>query len=119
MEKSLAKLLVPEEILAHFDYEGWEVIGNMIRVHLVEKDDDAHRPKSQNPQEEWVLDGFMNPMELQTFPTLGKEVFLVLRRRRWKLKGGGKRHTNTYAFAPKGMKTTRAFGAFLKEIDRI
>ena len=60
----------------------------------------------------------MNPIELQTFPTKGKEVFLLLKRRRWKIVGSSQSHFNSYTFHEEGMKATREFGAFLKEIGR-
>jgi hypothetical protein len=60
----------------------------------------------------------MNPIELQTFPMKAKETFLLLKRRRWKLKGKDKSYFNTYSFCREGMKATEEFGAFLKEIGR-
>lgn len=52
---------------------------------------------------------------------MGKEVFLYLKRRRWKLKQEQrqeqKSYTNSYSYNEKGMKATKAFGDFLKEID--
>ena len=60
----------------------------------------------------------MNTVEIQTFPAQGKEVFLRLKRRRWKKKGTKKGYHNTYDFVDSGMKSTRKFGAFLKEIGR-
>ena len=119
MEKSLAKLLVPEYILEHFEYDHWEEVSGVIRIHLIEKNDPEHCPEPIKGKGECVLDGFMNPLELQTFPTQGKEVFLLLKRRRWKLKGGKQSYYNNYSFNPKGMKATKEFGAFLKEIGRV
>ena len=67
---------------------------------------------------EGLRNGFMNPIELQTFPTKGKEVFLLLKRRHWKIKGSNENYFNTYNFHELGMKATKEFGAFLKEIGR-
>ena len=118
MEKTLIELLVPDYILTHFEYESWEEISGVIRIHLIEKKDPIHYPKDLIGKGERSLDGFMNPLELQTFPTRGKEVFLVLKRRRWKLKGSNKSYYNTYSFYKEGMKATKEFGVFLKEIGR-
>jgi hypothetical protein len=63
-----------------------------------------------------VLDGFLNPVALQTFPLKDKMVYLSLKRRRWKELGTtGKSYSNTYDLHRQGMKTTKEFGAFLKE----
>ena len=60
--------------------------------------------------------GFVNALELQTFPLKDKTVYFLIRQRRWVEKGTtGKSHINTYDLYDKGMKTTKEFGAFLKE----
>jgi hypothetical protein len=63
---------------------------------------------------EIVLDGFCNPLELQSFPLKGKPVYLKLYRRRWKHKGGDKHYSNSYNFNPDGVKATKEFASFLK-----
>ncbi len=118
MNRELIGLLVPEEILADFVYERLEQISGVIRIHLVEKDDRHHYPRKIFGKGEIQQNGFMNPIELQTFPTQGKEVFLVLKRRRWKVKGVSGSFYNQYNYHQEGMKATRDFGAFLKEIGR-
>jgi len=65
---------------------------------------------------EVVLDGFLNPVTLQTFPLKDKMVYLSLKRRRWKELGTtDKSCFNTYELHRQGMKTTNGFGNFLKE----
>ena len=118
MSKELIRLLVPEDILAHFDYEKLEEISSIIRIDLIEKQDPNHYPKALIGKGERCLNGYMNPLELQTFPITGKEVFLLLKRRRWKVKGDDTSYFNTYDFDDPGMKATKEFGAFLKEIGR-
>lgn len=118
MNTELIRLLVPDEILLDFEYEKLEELSGVIRVHLVEKTDPKHYPKSLIGKGKRSLNGYMNPIELQTFPTKGKEVFLLLKRRRWKLVGSNQSHYNSYTFHEEGMKATREFGAFLKEIGR-
>lgn len=118
MNTELIKLFVPDYILAHFDYESYEEVSGVIRIYLVEKQDPNHYPKSIIGKGKRSLNGYLNPMELQTFPTQAKEVFLYLKRRRWKLEGSNKSYFNTYTFNDEGMKATKEFGAFLKEIGR-
>ena len=118
MNTELIKLFVPGIILEHFEYEGYEDVGGIIRIYLVEKRDPNHYPKTIIGKGKRSLNGYLNPIELQSFPTQGKEVFLYLRRRRWKLDGSNKSYFNTYTFNNEGMKATKEFGAFLKEIGR-
>ena len=82
---------------------------------MIEKNDPEHCPEPIKGKGECVPDGFMNSLELQTFPTQGKKVFLLLKRRRRKLKGDRQSYYNNYSFNPKGMKATKKFRAFLKE----
>ena len=113
-----SRLFVPEEILAHFEVVKLDQSGEVIVIDLIEKDNVEHIPKSILHDGKSVKDGYMNTIEIQTFPAQGKEVFLRLKRRRWKKKGTSKGYHNTYSFIDKGMKATKAFGAFLKEIGR-
>ena len=118
MDSLLIKLFVPDYILEHFEFEHLEELSGVIRLHLVEKKDPNHFPKAIIGKGKRSLNGFMNPLELQTFPTQGKEVFLMLKRRRWKLAENKESYYNKYDFCKKGMKSTKEFGAFLKEIGR-
>jgi len=64
-----------------------------------------------------VLNGFMNPLELQTFPLKDKAVYLLVKRRRWKLRGQqNKSYHNSYDLTETGIKASPAFGAFLKAV---
>jgi hypothetical protein len=113
-----AKLFISEEILAHFEVKRLNEDQGIILIDLVEKDDLDHIPKEIVRLGKVVKDGYMNPIELQSFPAQGKEVFLRLKRRRWKIRGTTKGYHNTYNFIETGMKSTKEFGSFLKEIGR-
>ena len=61
----------------------------------------------------------MNPLELQNFPYQRQRSVFVIKTKT--LGGKGRRHElfNTpYDFHEPGMKATKEFGAFLKEIGR-
>jgi len=73
--KELVRLLVPDDILSHFEYDRLEHLSGVIRLHLIEKKDPNHYPKGIIGKGRMALNGFMNPMEIQTFPAKGKEVF--------------------------------------------
>jgi hypothetical protein len=115
---SFARLFVSRDILTHFELVKLEEDQGVILIELIEKDDAEHIPKSIVREGKAVKDGYMNTVELQSFPAQGKEVFLRLKRRRWKIKGTKKGFYNNYKFINTGMKATKEFGAFLKEIGR-
>lgn len=117
--KSMSKLFVPIEILEHFELTALEEKGGVIIIELEEKKDATHIPKQIVRDGKAVLSGYCNKVEIQTFPAQGKEVFLTLYRRKWKVKGTTKTYSNSYRFTEKGMKATKKFGAFLKEIGRV
>ena len=118
--QEVLSLIVPTEVLKHFDYEKHSEQSGVYLIELVEKDDLDHIPKAILREGKVVLNGFMNSVDLQTYPLQGKEVFLRLKRRRWRLKNdeSKKSYFNEYDFAYPGIKATKAFGAFLKEIGR-
>ena len=62
-----------------------------------------------------VLDGFSNPIELQSFPLKGKPVYFKIYRHRWKASGSTQHYSHSYDLHPEGVKTTHEFAAFLKD----
>ena len=112
MTETLLRAFVPEEILQDLDVEDLKLEFGVYRICMVEKDDDAHRPNHAG--KEYVHNGYMNPVELQTFSIAGDETFLYLKRRRWQERGGGGSRTNECNYAYEGTKCTGKFGAFLK-----
>lgn len=69
-------------------------------------------PAAMDQRKDIVLDGFCNPLELQSFPLKGKAVYLNLFRRRWKHKGERQPYSNAYPFHAEGVKATREFAFF-------
>lgn len=64
------------------------------------------------------LVGFLNPVEVITFPMHEKAMYIQYRRRRWRDKDTGEDYYNNYEFHPKGVKATHELASFLKEADR-
>lgn len=113
LSKELLKLIAPKEITDNFLLiEIAESVSN-ITLYFEEKEE---KIPEELKGKEVVLDGYLNTLELQTFPLKDKTVYIALRRRRWKEKGTNeKNYSNTYDLHFEGMKTTKEFGAFLKE----
>lgn len=112
IQSHLYSLFVPQEILNSFTIVSIEEKDEDLFIYLVEKED-CIPVKSLD----LVQNGYMNPVELNSFPVVGKRCNLRLTRRKWKIRGsnGSKSYTNTYDFTLEGTKATKLFGSFLKE----
>ena len=113
LNQELLNLIAPKEVTKNFDLKDITEKTDSINILFEEK---TERIPEELQGKEAIMDGFVNTLELQTFPLKGKTVYFALRRRRWKEKGStNKSKCNTYDLHDKGMKTTKEFGAFLKE----
>jgi len=109
------KIFVPEEYLRDFEVNHIEELPSEWVIELVEK---ADRVPGVLKDKEIVLDGYCNEIDILTHAFALKKIYLRLIRRRWKEKGTNKHYSNEYDLHIPGMKTTREFRDFLKEIDR-
>lgn len=114
----LSKLLVPQEILKDFEVQDAFEEMNCWIIQLVEKHDLPHVPKQIEDKSKARLNGYCNPINIQTFPTGGKEVYLRLLRRKWKESGENISYQNNYNYTVSGTKATKKFASFLKESGR-
>jgi hypothetical protein len=109
----LRTLLAPEEIITKFDLVKVKETNKNYELIFEEK-------KELIPEgligKEVVLDGFCNSLSLLSFPIKGKPTYLVIKRRRWKPRGGGNHYSNDYYFNQQNVKATKEFAAFLKEV---
>lgn len=114
LQAQLYSLVVPKEILEYFEVISVTERENDVTIELVEKA--GNIPKGLCI-EDGVLNGYLNQLELQSFPIQARSCYLKLIRRRWKKKDsdGTQSYYNEYDFAAAGTKSTKAFGAFLKE----
>ncbi len=92
--KKLIELIAPEEVNKYFKIASINEKKNSITITLEEKEELI--PKELKGKQV-VLDGFLNPIVLQSFPLKDKQVFLSIKRRRWKERGKvGESYFNTY-----------------------
>jgi len=110
--RNLLGVFFPEEISTHFEIK--EVIEKSSYIQIVFEELPELIPPQMDKPIEIVLDGFRNPLELQSFPLKGKPVYLKLYRRRWKYKGEKAHYSNTYKLNDEGVKATKEFASFLK-----
>lgn len=111
--EALLKVLFPEEISNHFEVKEVNEYSDRIEIRLYEYKELA--PPQMTEPLPIVLDGFCNPIELQTFMIKGKATFLKIYRRRWKYQGQDQHYSNTYELNPQGVKATNEFATFLKD----
>jgi hypothetical protein len=107
------KILIPEEYLKDFEPNSVENKPSEWVIELIEKED---RIPPALAGKEAVLDGYNNEIDILTHAFSLKKIYLRLIRRRWKEKGTAKHYSNEYDLHIPGMKTTREFRDFLKEI---
>jgi hypothetical protein len=107
------KVLVPSEYLNDFEANHIEEQPQEWIIELVEKED---RIPAVLKGKAVVFDGYCNSIDILTHAFSLKKIYLRLIRRRWKEKGSDKGYCNEYDLHIPGMKTTREFRDFLKEI---
>jgi len=106
-------LLFPEPISSHFEVEEIKEFSEHIEIRLEELAELVPEELSES-RGKIILDGFCNPVELQSFPLKGKAVYLKIYRRRWKEKDTSRHYSNCYTLHPQGVKATVDFASFLK-----
>ena len=111
--EEIYKVLIPSEDLADFEVNHIDNKPQEWIIELVEKED---RIPQALAGKEVVLDGYNNEIDILTHAFSLKKIYLRLIRRRWKEKGTAKHYSNEYNLHIPGMKTTKEFRDFLKEI---
>ena len=110
---SITSILVPQEYLNNFEVSEVENKPSEWVITLREKEDRIPQELSGKAA---VLDGYCNPVSILTHAFSLKKIYLNIYRRRWKEPGSDTHYSNTYDLHLPGMKTSKEFGAFLKEI---
>jgi len=116
LEKTLLShvlsVLIPESLSA-FHLVSVKEHSDYIELRL--EDSAELLPETLKKSTNIVLDGFTNPLELQSFPLKGKPVYFKIYRHRWKESGGNRPHSHQYDLHPAGVKATQEFASFLKD----
>ena len=113
LNEEVLKILIPEEYLKDFEPNSVDNKPTEWVIELIEKED---RIPQALAGKEAVLDGYNNEIDILTHAFSLKKIYLRLIRRRWKEKGTTRHYSNEYNLHIPGMKTTREFRDFLKEI---
>ena len=113
--EKVAQVLVPKEILADFHLVDVHELKDEWLLVLEEK---PERVPVSLQGKDVVLDGFYDSIDLISGVLMDQIIYLRIRRRRWKERCDKKHFHNQYDHHFEGMKTTKRFAAFLKEVDR-
>lgn len=113
LSQEVYKILIPVEYLEDFEVSSVEEHAREWIIELVEK---ADRIPVALQGKAVVLDGYCDEADILSHAFSLKKIYLRMVRRRWKEPGSSKHYSNTYNLHLPGMKTTREFRDFLKEI---
>lgn len=111
METNLLSLLLPKEIALHFDLNNAKEEASKITFYLEEKNIIPPPLKA----EDYESKGFFKEQMVQDFPIRGKEVYLKIKRRRWRHKVSKEEVKREWNSVTKGSKLTVDLADFLKE----
>lgn len=116
MEKNqlevLARIVLPSEILDHFEIAGVQQSPTEIHIYL-----DELMNAGLSSDVNFASKGFMEAVNVTDFPIRDHKVILVIRRRRWTDLRTGKSFSLPISLdiACKGTRYSKEFGAFLKD----
>ena len=121
MDNNIITAFLPEGLLEQFEIDCIKELGQVKYkrvnwyIFLNEKN---ILPTGYDPNE-YESKGFFNAKYIQDFPIRGKAVYLVIRRRRWRLKTDkSKEITTDCSFITEGSKITSELSDFLKGTGR-
>ena len=108
----LARIVLPSEILNHFEITSVEQNSTEIHIHL-----DELMNAGLSADSNFESKGFMEAVNVTDFPIRDRKVILVIRRRRWTDVRSGKSFSVpiNLEVVCKGTRYSKEFGAFLKE----
>ena len=110
--KELAKLVLPQEILSHFEITKVEVNEGLMEMYIhLDELMNAYLLKS----EDYESKGFTEAVSITDFPIRDHKVILLVRRRRWVDRNTGESFTDRISVTEKGTRYSKEFAAFLKE----
>ena len=110
--QTLARFILPEDILDNFDIVSVEQLGEELHIYL---DEQLILPTGYST-ETASSNGFSPESQIHDFPIRDRKVELHVRRRRWRENDTGKSISRELTFTSKGTRYTKSFASFLKEV---
>lgn len=114
-------LFLPDKLLNYFTIKGVKQLGLIVTksdCFYIELEEKNTLPAGYK-NEDYESKGFYKSKSIQDFPIRGKAVYLVIKRRRWRLKSDKKVEIKSdYSFISEGSKLTVELSDFLKGTGR-
>lgn len=111
MLESLARVVLPEEILNSFEIKDVVRTSSEIHIYL-----DELIPEKMRGNPNYESKGFMSATSVTDFPIRDHKVILVIRRRRWTdVRDGSSFTLPLEEIAASGTRLSKEFASFLKE----
>lgn len=110
---SLLNLVLPKGILDYFTVSNIEQTEENVNIYLSEK----NIVPQEYIKDKLVSKGFFDEIRIQDFPLRGKDVFLLIKRRRWFNESTGNSVFRNWDMVAKGTRMTKEFASFLKVIS--
>ena len=111
--KSILKLLLPEFLIDNFQIVKIEEVAQRIDIYLEENKNIPNEIKYND----YVSHGFHKQVKIKDFPIRGKQVNLMVKRRRWLNKETKEVISKDWNLIAKGTRMTDDFATFLKGIN--
>lgn len=108
----LSRMMVPQDMLEFFEIASIKELNSEWQITLEEKKELV--PAALSGKADVVLDGFCNPKPLLSHGFSLKPVYLILRRRRWKIAGTDEHFSNEYGITDHPAKLTNEMAGFFK-----
>lgn len=109
--ESLARVVLPEEILNSFEIKDVVRTSSEIHIYL-----DELIPEKMRGNPNYESKGFMSATSVTDFPIRDHKVILVIRRRRWTdVRDGSSFTLPLEEIAASGTRLSKEFASFLKE----
>jgi hypothetical protein len=110
----LAQFVLPQGILDYFILKGVTQTTKELHIFLEEENLVPDEYKSNK----LTSKGFLDEIKVQDFPIRGKEVYLLIKRRRWYNEDTGAIVCRNWELVAQGTRMTKEFAIFLKVINR-
>lgn len=121
MKEDMLRYFLPEDLLTYFEIleiHEEKIEGKKKGIITISLDEKNILPENYS-EENYESKGFYPGVKIQDFPIRGNEVYLLIRRRRWRHKVEKTEIKNDYTFIAEGSKITKELSDFLKGFDRI
>lgn len=105
--------MLPSFLVNYFEVKKIDTVSSKVHIYLEENNSPPEGYKS----EDLVSHGFHKESKIKDFPIRGKQVFLYVKRRRWKEKKSSDIISRDWSLVAKGTRMTEEFSIFLKGLN--